>query len=378
MAGPEKNPGGSAADVAPVAAPCRNITGRFAEDCGFCCTDVHLEAEGTNINDGTNVEFKIVNQTNGEHVTSANGRMNDGKVRDVQWSCRKTDGYKPGDTYTLQITAGQCQAKGENEFSIIELQDIPLETICHNIGMHKYEIKFEKYNGKPSVVIIEKLNFRFVEHRECYDEAWIVNINTNQVEKVYNYRVDDIDDYNYTIQKYLDKNLFIVRRVEPEVIDKIIEIVQKGLSNKFSIRLRKCKANGEIRICDITIIIVVQQDPNGETINLWKTTTRADSSNWGQDYNNEEIRWAWLHEAGHTLGWYDEYETDSVKLRFLGNVHNHIPDRNNVNSNDTAEGIWWRKIYSLMGVKNSNILRCDYYQQYRSWFENHCIRFDEQ
>ena len=25
MAGPEKNPGGGAADVAPVAAPCRNI-----------------------------------------------------------------------------------------------------------------------------------------------------------------------------------------------------------------------------------------------------------------------------------------------------------------------------------------------------------------
>ena len=352
MAGPEKNPGGGAADVAPVAAPCRNITGRFAEDCGFCCTDVHLEAEGTNINDGTNVEFEIVNQTNGEHVTSANGRMNDGKVRDVQWSCRKTDGYKQGDTYTLQITAGQCQVKGENEFSIIELQDIPLETVIFNHYFNlKYRIQFYKVKNVPSIVIVIPIIFEFVSHAVPPPNR-------------------DIDSYNSILDWPPNK----VLRADgpPDFFKHVKTSIESALSRRFFVRLRTCNAIGEARIYDIPLIIVLKEEIGGQIISIWKNCTRADSKNWSENVASKDDRWTWIHEAGHLLGWPDEYSYNNSHHRELKADPTLERWPKDGISDDTEEGIWYPTKISLMGVHRAENMRNDYFQRFRAWFEKKC------
>lgn len=97
-------------------APLPTIHGRFAEEQCRCGDATHVEAEATELADGEEVRFDIIDAADGRTVLSFPATVSGSRVPATSWEARAPSA-NTGSTYRLRMIHPRVEADGENEFA---------------------------------------------------------------------------------------------------------------------------------------------------------------------------------------------------------------------------------------------------------------------
>ncbi len=144
--------------------------------------------------------------------------------------------------------------------------------------------------------------------------------------------------------------------VEESVKRRMKRSIERVLSRRLDLHRNSCARGDECdcerekRCCRFEVVIRVEfvEYDEHHTVNVWLGTGRANVANWYREESRPGLSWA--HEAGHLLGWYDEYPKGGI-----------APE------SDHPESRWWpdRPAGIMAG---GSVVYWDYLEDIRSWF----------
>ncbi|MCK4784061.1 MAG: hypothetical protein KAV87_09945, partial [Desulfobacteraceae bacterium] len=147
----------------PPIAPCmveKSITGRFAVTEVKCGDTVGLEADATNIPDGTQTTFTLRKLPEKSAFAKEYDPLSSSKVRGLEWITKKPSNDWPRPEVDFEVTADSETGDSENQFNFHRYPNLPPET--------------ETINCRSKNIIIEKKKIlsRTIEKKRIVNFAW--------------------------------------------------------------------------------------------------------------------------------------------------------------------------------------------------------------
>jgi hypothetical protein len=334
---------GSATEPCPV----RSITGRFDALIVKCGQPVGLEADGSNIPDGTTTRFSIrhfASDTMGarqagsdRNIARVQDRLRSGQVRGREWVAKKVfEGWDR--TIDFRVSAGGASADSENRLNIYQYPNItwPVQTMARSGTSrggttYSWTAKFEQAFTDKKFIVTVKLKL------------------VNRAGRMPRRQTDPLP----AIQT--DGTGSPVP-VDDRTKRRLKRSIESFLSDRWVIhrlrcrRGRRCNCRKTRECCKFRILVRVQFVETGQhhEVNLFQGSSSWMCSDWWCRVPPGAN--AYAHEVGHMLGWYDEYPTGA---------------------NDTSSGTSWRRsragaIMSYAGA--GRLAPRLYYEQFRAAF----------
>jgi len=261
----------------------RSITGRFAITEVKCGSNVELQAEATNIPEGTNTTFTLKQLPAHSNIQILVAPLSGLQVRGLNWISKKPSDQWPEWEVDFDVSADGTSAHSENQLKFHRYPNYAREakTIArtNTSGDHLRDGKFDiEYLGDGVKVIIK---------------IKLVNLQGT--------KPADGDPMPATGDPVSGEDKANMR-----------QDIESKLTEKLVLHRHECQRGGlcdcalDRKCCKFKVRIQVDFVESGEhhEVNLFQGSGRADSVNWTRIKTRDN---SWAHETGHLLGWFDEY-----------------------------------------------------------------------
>lgn len=333
--------GGGAADVAAdgstgvVSVPVLPgiISARWTDGTVKCGSPASMEVATGGIPDGTTADFTVNSYPAGDTLSTGQVGVRGNRV-DAEWDSKKPSSQwtaDPDATFTAAVAAETEESDGLSFYAYPDYSRVKRSHARSPVG-------FAAFTGRYTV--------EFTERR------MLVRVKIKLLNKQAARPADPADYASVAVGPPVDD-------AQKRTMKRAIEAV---LSRRLDLHRNEC-ARGDTcdcprdnKCCRFEIVVRVLFVENGEhhTVNLWPGSAQANVKNWHVVESRPGKSWA--HEAGHLLGWYDEYPAGGV-----------APVA------DNASGRWQNdRPTGIMGP--GSLVFWDHLEDFRSWF---CRKTDE-
>ncbi len=258
-----------------------SIVGRFNPTEVKCGDNAELQAEATNIDDGTDVSFSLKKLSDDQNIATESAPLDSSQVRRLQWESQKPTDDWPEWEVGFEVSASGASSESENNLKFHHYTNQASETRTERMSSppygwtKKYDIKFE-----DGIIIINvKIKLLNMQGPRPSGGAAMPAVGA---------AVSDEDKEEFK------------------------DDIEGQLSEKWIFHRQDCNRDDECdcpesrKCCKFKVRIQVQFVASGEhhEVKLFQGTGQANSAEW---FRVPSWPTSYAHETGHLLGWFDEY-----------------------------------------------------------------------
>lgn len=250
-----------------------------------CGDDILLQAQATNIPDGTSITFRLQSLADNKSIRTSSAALA-GSRAERAWRVQKPTNDWPDPEIDMVASGGGATAASSNQVTIHRYPDVASETktIACASGIYgwtgKFDIEFTDFETRITIKIklVNRLGAKPAPGGAMPAAGPAVS-------------AADKSSMKQDIESKLTEKWMLHR-----------DGCQRG---------KGCSCPRGRGCCKFKVKITVEFLENGQhhTVNLFQGSGRANATNWTRVKTRAN---SWAHETGHLLAWYDEYSTGAV------------------------------------------------------------------
>jgi hypothetical protein len=278
-------PAGSSTETCPLQ---RRLACRFGSTEVKCGDSVELQADATNIDDGTSTEFAIKDLVNDVRADSEEAPLESSQVRGLNWISKKPTDEWPEDECGLDASADGVTGEGENRLHFHRYPDISpvrrTETMTAPGEIDGTPVTFE-WTKKYAISIEEGVMYVRVKIKLLNMQGPRPATGSPQPAVGAAVSTADKNSFASQIQGYLSGKWYF---------------------HRDGCQRRTCDCPRDRKCCKLRVRVRVRFVESGEhhVVRLYTGAGRANASEWFRIKTRDNT---YAHEVGHLLGFYDEY-----------------------------------------------------------------------